>query len=114
MFDALKNIASFPQILAKAGEMRTRMMALQEELGRREVSAEAGAGMVTAFVNGRMELLRVRIDPGKTDVGDVEMLEDLIVAAVNAAQEKARNVMQEEMGRLASELGLPAGMMPSP
>jgi DNA-binding protein YbaB len=69
--------------------------------------------MVTAIVNGRMELMRVRIDRGKVDLNDVEMLEDLIVAAVHAAQLKAAEHSKNEMARMAGDLGLPPGMLPS-
>ena len=59
-----------------------------------------------------MELVRIRIDKDKVDVNDVEMLEDLIVAAVHAAQEKASTIMQEEMAKMTADLGLPPGMIP--
>jgi len=112
MFDALKNIGNLPGLMAKAKEMREKMQAMQEELARRHVTADAGGGMVEATVNGRLELIRVRIDRQRVNTGDVEMLEDLIVAAVNAAQVKAGKVMQDEMQKITSELGLPPGMMP--
>lgn len=112
MFDQLKNIANLPALMAKAREMQEKMKAMQEELGRRQVSADAGGGMVTAIVNGRMELVKIRIDREKVDVNDVEMLEDLIAAAVNAAQAKASEMMKQEMSRMAQEAGLPPGALP--
>jgi hypothetical protein len=112
MFDALKNFGNLPGLMAKAREMQEKMQAVQEELGRRQVSADAGGGMVEAVVNGRLELVRVRIDKSRVNVGDTEMVEDLIVAAVNAAQAKAAEMMRGEMQKAAGEMGLPPGMLP--
>ena len=112
MFDALKNLGSLPGLMAKAREMQEKMQAMQEELARRQVSAEAAGGMVEATVNGRMELVRVRIDKSRIDPNDTEMLEDVIVAAVRAAQQKAAEMMQAEMQKTAGEMGLPPGMLP--
>jgi nucleoid-associated protein EbfC len=113
MFDNLKNLANLPAMLAKAREMQEKMKSLQEELSQRQVSADAGGGMVTAIVNGRMELVKLRIDRSKLpDPSDLEMIEDLTVAAVSAAQQKAAAMMQDEMGKLAGDLGLPPGMLP--
>src|SRR4051794_28753062 len=112
MFDNLKNIANLPGLMAKAREMQEKMKQMQEEAGRKQVSADSGGGMVTAIVNGRLELIKIRIDKEKVDVTDTEMLEDLIVAAVNAAQVKAADMMRQDMARLASEAGLPPGMLP--
>jgi hypothetical protein len=112
MFDALKNIGNLPGLMAKAREMQEKMKSIQEEMGRREISADAGAGIVEATVNGRLELKRIRIDKSRIDPADTEMLEDLIVAAVNAAQARAAAMMQSEMQQLAGEMGLPPGMLP--
>src|SRR5262245_19485293 len=112
MFDGLKNLANLPGIMAKAREMQEKMKVLQEELARKQVSADAGAGMVTAVVNGRLEVVKVRIDKSKVDPNDTEMLEDLIVAAINAVQVKAAQMMKDEMAKMASEMGIPPGMMP--
>ena len=112
MFDALKNLGSLPGLMAKAREMQEKMQAMQEEMARRQVSADAAGGMVEATVNGRLELVRVRIDKSKIDPTDTEMLEDVIVAAVRAAQQKAAEMMQAEMQKTAGEMGLPPGMLP--
>jgi len=111
MFDALKNLGSLPGLMAKAKEMQEKMRAAQEELGRKQVSADAGGGMVEATVNGRLELVRIRIDKNKVNAQDLEMIEDLVVAAVNAAQSKAGEMMREEMQKTAGDLGLPPGML---
>jgi hypothetical protein len=112
MFDALKNLGNLGGLMAQARQMQEKMQTMREELGRRLVSADSGAGRVTATVNGRMELTKLQIDKSRIDLDNVEMLEDLIVAAVSAAQVKAAAMMQEEMGRLAQEMGLPPGMLP--
>ena len=113
MFDALKNLGSLPGLMAKAREVQEKMKAMQEELAHKTVTADAGGGMVEATCNGRMELVKVRIDKSRLDPADTEMLEDLIVAAVSAAQTKAAEMAKSEMGRVASEMGLPPGMLPS-
>ena len=112
MFDALKNLGSLPGLMAKAREMQDRMKSMQEELASKTATADAGGGMVEATCNGRMELVRVRIDKSRVDLNDTEMLEDLIVAAVQAAQAKASELAKSEMQRVASEMGLPPGMLP--
>ena len=111
MFDALKNLGSLPGLMQKAREMQDKMKVMQDDL------AQAGLGglrrgAVIAIVNGRLEVVKIRIDKEKVDVNDTEMLEDLIVAAINAAQVKASEMMKEEMQKVAGEMGLPPGMMP--
>jgi DNA-binding YbaB/EbfC family protein len=114
MFDNLKNLANLPAMLAKAREMQDKMKSLQEELAQKQISADAGAGAVTAIVNGRLELVALRIDKEKlVDPTDLEMIEDLTVSAVNAAHAKASEMMRTEMSKLAGDMGLPPGLLPS-
>src|ERR1700689_4532469 len=101
MFDALKALGNPMELMKKARELQDKMKQMQEELARRQVSADAGGGMVSAVVNGRMELIKLRIDKTKIDVNDTEMLEDVIPAAVAAAQAKAADMTQAEMQRMA-------------
>jgi DNA-binding YbaB/EbfC family protein len=112
MFDALKNLGNIGSLMTKAREMQDRMKALQEELGRKTVTADAAGGMVEATVNGRLELVKLRIDKGRVDPNDTELLEDVIVAAVSAAQAKAAEMSKAEMSKMAGEMGLPPGMLP--
>ena len=112
MFDALKNLGNLRELMAKAGEMQQQMKNLQEEMGKRTVNADAGGGMVTATVNGRLEVVALKIDKSRIDTSDAEMLEDLILAAIRAAQAKAAAEMASEMHKLAGGLGLPPGMLP--
>ena len=112
MFDALKGLGNLPGLMAKAREMQDKMKAMQEDLARRQVTADAAGGMVEATVNGRLELVKLHIDKNKIDLTDTEMLEDVIVAAVAAAQNKASDTAKEEMQKMAAEMGLPPGMLP--
>ena len=116
MFDNLKNLAGLPGMLAKAREMQAKMQEVQGKLGDLRAEADAGGGMVTATCNGKLELVRLKIDPARLDPSkakpeDLELLEDLIVAAVAAAQQKAARQGREEMARVAEEAGLPPGLM---
>ena len=113
MFDALKNFGSLPGLLTKFREVQDRMKTMQEELARKTVTADAGAGAVEATCNGRLELVRLKINKDRLpSADDTEVLEDLVVAAVGAAQAKAAELAKSEMQRTASEMGLPPGMLP--
>jgi len=98
----------FGQLMKQAQEMQGKMQRLQEELAAKQITAEAGGGMVTASVNGRMELVKLHIDKTKIDP---EMLEDVIVAAVQAAQQRATENMKAEMQKAAGDMGLLPGML---
>lgn len=112
MLDALKNLGSLPGLMAKAQEMQKKMADYQAGLGQKQFSSDAAGGAVSAVVNGRFELVKVRIDKTKLDPNDTELLEDVIVAAVAAAQAKAAAAVQGEMSKMTSDLGLPPGMIP--
>ncbi len=112
MFDSLKNLGNLGSLMTKAREMQERMKGLQDELAKKTVTADAGGGMVQATVNGRLELTALKIDRSRLDVNDTEMLEDVIVAAVHAAQSKAAEMMKEELGKMTAGMGLPPGMLP--
>jgi DNA-binding YbaB/EbfC family protein len=112
MFDALKSLGNPFELMKKAREMQERMQQVQEELSKRQVTADAGGGMVTATVNGKLELVKIQIDKSKIDPDKTEMLEDVITAAVSAAQTRAAGMMQEEMQKMATDAGLPPGLLP--
>ena len=112
MFDALKNLGNLGSLMTKAKEMQDKFRLLQEELAKKTVTADAAGGMVQATVNGRLELVKLQIDKSRLDVNDTEMLEDVIVAAVNAAQARAAENMKAEMSKAAGEMGIPPGMLP--
>jgi len=94
-------------LFRQAQELQERLTNVQESLARRTAEGSAGGGMVTAVVNGKLDLVSVRIDPSVLERPDAEMLQDLVVAAVNAAIRAARNMMEEEMSKLTGGLKLP-------
>lgn len=97
-------------LMKQAQKVQQQMMKLQEELNQREVSAQSGGGMVEAFVTGKGELLRLRLEPEVVNPEEAEMLCDLIVAAVGEAQRRAQEMVQAEMGKLTGGMNLP-GML---
>jgi DNA-binding YbaB/EbfC family protein len=103
-----KNMLS--NIMKQAQQMQERVKKLQEEAGGKTVEASSGGGMVTVIANGRQEVLSIKIDPSVVDPKDIEMLQDLVTAAVNEALRKSQNLMKEEMGKLTAGMGLPPGM----
>lgn len=102
MFGGLGNIA---EVLKQAKSLQENMKKVQEELENKRFEADAGAGMVTAQVNGKGELIQVKIDPKAAD--DIELLEDLVVAAVGAAAKKAQESAKQEMAQLTGGLNIP-------
>ena len=112
MLDAFKNLGNLGDLMNKARQMQDQMKNLQEELAKKQVTADAGGGMVQATVNGRMELVKLHIDKAKVDLNDTELLEDLIVAAVHGAQSRAAEMMKAEMQKMTGDLGLPPGLLP--
>ena len=103
-----KNMLS--NIMKQAQQMQERVKKLQEEAGGKTVEASSGGGMVTVVANGRQEVLSIKVDPSVVDPSDIEMLQDLVTAAVNEALRKSQDLMKEEMGKLTSGMGLPPGM----
>ena len=79
----------------------------QEELEEKTVEASAGGGMVTVIANGKKEIMEISIDPEVIDPDDVEMLQDLIMAAINEALRQADEMVQSEMGKLTGGMGIP-------
>jgi len=96
-------------ILKQAQQLQKQMEQLQEELAEKRVEASAGGGMVTVVVNGKQDFIDVKIDPEVVNPDDVEILEDLIVAAANQAREKAQEMAKQEMSKIAGGL-MPQGL----
>ncbi|MFH1335263.1 MAG: YbaB/EbfC family nucleoid-associated protein [Candidatus Zixiibacteriota bacterium] len=88
-------------------KMQQEMEKIQEELANKTVEGTAGGGMVKVMANGKQEILEIKIDPEVVNKDDVEMLQDLVVAAVNQAKEKAQEMANEEMSRLTGGLKIP-------
>ena len=97
----------FGNIMKEAQKLQAQMAALQEEVGKKKVEATAGGGMVTVEANGKQELTAVRIDPEVVNKDDVQMLEDLVLAACNEALRKSRELVQQELGKLTGGLKIP-------
>lgn len=95
------------QILQMGQQVQARMSQLQTELGQKTVTCTSGGGMVSATADGRGKLRALTIDPSIVKDGDVEMLEDLVLAAVNEAQNRANELYEEEMRKLSGGLNLP-------
>jgi len=103
-------LTNFGKIMKQAQQVQARMMKLQEELALKTVEASAGGGMVTAVVNGRFEVLSLKIEKDVVTPDDIEMLQDLIMAAVNEGLRKAQEMAQAEMSKITGGLQIP-GMM---
>jgi DNA-binding YbaB/EbfC family protein len=98
------------QMMKQAQKMQAQILKIQEEMAERTVEASSGGGMVSVTANGKQEVLSVRIEREVVDPEDVEMLQDLVVAAVNEALKKAQEMVAEEMAKVTGGLQLP-GLM---
>lgn len=94
-------------IMREAQKLQTKMQQVQEEAKKKTVEASAGGGMVTVVANGANEIVSIRIDREVVNPDDVEMLQDLILAAANEALRRAQQMMGEEMAKLTGGLQLP-------
>ena len=99
------------QIFQQAQQIQEQLRKAQESLAQKQVVGDAGGGMVTVTATGRGEVLRVHIDPRVVDKADVPMLEDLVLAAVNAALANARTLAQEDAGPLTNLQDLLPGLL---
>lgn len=102
----MKNLGN---MLKEAQKLQSKMTEIQNQLADTELSGTAGGGMVTVTLNGKGEMRRVKIDPSLADPAEMEILEDLVVAAFNEAKAKIENHVQEEMGKLTGGMSLPPG-----
>jgi DNA-binding YbaB/EbfC family protein len=96
-----------PQLFKQAQSMQRNLLKLREEMKERVVEGAAGGGLVTAFANGNGELVKITLKKEAVDPSDVAMLEDLIVAAVQKAQEEAQAMQQAEMSKVTGGMSLP-------
>ncbi|MFY9177384.1 MAG: YbaB/EbfC family nucleoid-associated protein [Caldicoprobacterales bacterium] len=94
-------------LMRQAKKMQEQMLKMQEELEEKTVEASAGGGVVTVVANGKKEIIEITIDPSVVDPDDVEMLQDLIMAAANEALRQAEEMVQSEMSKITGGMGLP-------
>lgn len=102
----MKNLG---QMMRQAQEMQAKMAELQNQLGATEVTGQAGGGMVRVIMNGKSEMRGIKIDPALVDRDEIEVLEDLVVAAANDAKAKVEARVAEKMRELTGGLDLPPG-----
>lgn len=107
MFGNMGNMAG---MMKKVQKLQADMAKLQEELKARTLEVSTGGGAVKVVVNGEKKIQSIKIAPTAVDPEDVEMLEDLVTAAVNEAMSKVDDMMAQEMGKLTGGLNLPPGM----
>ncbi len=98
---------SMAGMLKQAQKMQQEMVRLQEEASKKTVEATSGGGMVSAVVNGKQQLVSLKIEEDVVDPSDVEMLQDLIVAAINEAMKKSQELVAAEMGKLTGGMNIP-------
>ncbi len=98
-------------LMKQAQKLQSQIQKVQEELAETTVEATSGGGMVTVVANGKQEIVSIKIDPEVVNKDDVEMLEDLIVAAVNEARRRAQKLMMNEISKITGGLGIPPGII---
>ena len=103
----MKGIPNMGQLMKQAQQLQSKMAKMQEELSEKTVEASAGGGMIVAVANGRQELVSIQIEREVIDPDDAEMLQDLILAAVNDALNRAKEMMNEEMGKVTQGMNIP-------
>jgi len=101
----------FLGMMKQAAQLQSKMQAMQEELGHVEVEGTSGGGLVSVRMTAKMEVKAVKIDSSLMKPEEGEIVEDLVVTALNDARRKAEAAMQEKMQSLAGGLGLPPGML---
>ena len=94
-------------ILKQAKVMQEKMADIQKELANKTIEFASGGGMVNVTINGRQEIVSIRIDPSVINPNDVDMLQDLIAAAVNGAVKRSQEMMSEEMGKVTAGMNIP-------
>ena len=99
------------KMLKQLQQMQAKMAKIQEDLGNKTVTGTAGGGMVEVIANGHQKVLSVTLKPEVVDPADLEMLQDLVLAAVNDAMDRARELASKEMGAVTAGIGLPPGLM---
>ncbi len=99
-------------MMKQVQKMQAKMAEMQAQLEQAQVEGSAGGGMVKVIANGKHEIISISIDPEVVDKNDVEMLQDLVVAAVNAAHQKVRDMQSEQMSQLTGGMKIPGLNLP--
>jgi nucleoid-associated protein EbfC len=105
-----RDMKNMGNMMKQAQKLQARMLRLQEELGERTVETSSGGGMIKVVANGRQQIVSICIEKEVVDPEDVEMLQDLVLAAVNDALEKSQEMVSAEMGKLTGGMNIP-GLM---
>ena len=100
-------MAKLNKVLKQAQQMQAKMLQMQDELGNLMIEGTAGGGMVVVKYNGKSDIVDVKIDPDAIDPDDVEMLEDLIMAAINDGKDKVNKTVEDRMGSITGGIDIP-------
>ena len=111
MFGGMGNMGNMAGMMKKVQKLQNEMKKMQEELKTKTVDVSTGGGAVKIVMNGDKQVVSLTLDPAVVDPEDVEMLQDIISAAVNEAIKKVDDMMASEMGKITGGLGLPPGLM---
>ena len=111
MFGNMGNMGNMAGMMKKMQKLQGEMAKMQEELKKRTMDVSAGGGAIKVVINGDKQIISLKIDPAAVDPEDIEMLEDLVVAAINEAIKKVDDMTAQEMGKLTGGLNLPTGML---
>ena len=103
-------IGNMNNMMKQVQKMQQEMQKLQDELEEKEVEASSGGGAVTVVATGKKDIISIKINPEVVDEDDIEMLEDLVLAAVNEALRNANEMVSEEMGKITGGMDIPKGL----
>jgi nucleoid-associated protein EbfC len=106
----MKNMGNMGKMLKQAQQMQSKMLKMQEEAAQETVEATSGGGMVKVVANGRQQIVSLQIEKEVVDPEDIDMLQDLILAAVNDALNKSQEMVSEKMSKITGGLNIP-GLM---
>jgi DNA-binding YbaB/EbfC family protein len=103
-------VTNIAQMMQKAQKFKQKMQEMQERVKQMDISGSSGGGLVSCVVSGNHELKSLKVDPSLIKAEEADVMEDMIVAAINDARAQAEKVMSEESGKLMAEMGLPPNM----
>jgi nucleoid-associated protein EbfC len=103
----MKGFGGMGNMMQQAAKMQKKMQEMQETVGNKTVEATSGGGMVKVVASGKQEIKSINIEKSIVEEGDVDMIQDLVMAAVNQALAESQNMMKDEMAKIAGNMGLP-------